>query len=119
MSPSFAESTWFIVVFGIVQGASLPPVWRLIFRAMTKDVSAETQETRFIVMLLLSMVIIAAISGAVLLGPLYVLNLLPLRSPGSAWSLSWAGGLSGVFAAYYGLRKVRALKHRAERERAA
>lgn len=72
----------------------------------------ETQETRFILTLLLSMVVIALASSVVLLGPLYLLNMLPVRQPGSAWSISWASGTTAVFAAYYAVRRLSEMRKR-------
>ena len=105
-----AESSWFIVVLGVAQGALLPPLWRCIFRGVAGSISSETQQARVVVMLLVAIGAIAVASSVVLLGPVYLLGIESVRQPGSAWSISWASAMVAVFAAYYGWRKFGAGK---------
>lgn len=119
MPTELSYATWVVICLGVIQGALLPPVWRLTFVRTMRSASPELNDWRSVLLLFIAIVAIAIVSGGILLGPLYILNLIPLRDATPAWNYSWVSSMVLVFAVYYGVRKFRLSRSLNEENRRA
>lgn len=103
------DQAW-LVALGIVQGALLPFVWWVVFRRTMRSASPALEDAKSITLLVAALLLVALSSAAVILGPLYLLGLIPLGEAGASYSYSWAGSMVAVFGICYGVRKYRAVK---------
>jgi cytosine/uracil/thiamine/allantoin permease len=88
----------------------LPLLWRVIFRRTMRNASPQLDDVWSIGLFVASLVFIGLASAAVILGPLYLLRLIPLGEAAALHSFSWVSGMILVFAIYYGWRKYRTSK---------
>jgi len=84
-----------------------------------QSAAPDLEDARSIALFVVSLLLVALSSAAVILGPLYLMGLIPLGEASASYSYSWVGSMLAVFGIYYGVRKYRAAKDSVEGNRGA